>query len=203
MIAELTNKFDDLDRAMQIAAKCRFKASRRLRTHKQIAQVTIALLSLELVIVPTLMLGGLKTVFSAEMTAAIQICAAAFVLVYSLLIGGGEFSLKEHRHHQCGLEINRILRELKPFKGIQDNDTEYQRLREEYDTCLDKYENHDEKDYREVILENFRKTDPNNERIRRLWWRLLVDNVLEYWHYIITWMLMLAWGCALFLRIPR
>jgi SMODS and SLOG-associating 2TM effector domain family 5 len=97
---ELNNKFDDLDRAMQIAAKCRFKASRRQRSHKQIAQGTIALLSLELIIVPTLLLGGLKTEFSPEMTAAIQICAAAFVLVYSLLIGGGEYSLKEHRHHE-------------------------------------------------------------------------------------------------------
>jgi hypothetical protein len=43
MITELPNKFNDLDRAMQIAAKCRFKASRRLRSHKQIAQVIIAI----------------------------------------------------------------------------------------------------------------------------------------------------------------
>ena len=115
---ELNNKFDDLDRTMQLAVKCRFKASRRLRSHKQIAQVTIALLSLELIIVPTLLLGGLKTQFSPGMTAAIQICAAAFVLVYSLLIGGGEFSLKEHKHHQCGLEINALVRRLKPFSQV-------------------------------------------------------------------------------------
>ena len=87
MDLELNNKFDDLDRAMQIAAKCRFKASRRQRRHKQIAQGTIALLSLELIIVPTLVLGGLKTGFSPGMTAAVQICAAVFVLVFSLLIG--------------------------------------------------------------------------------------------------------------------
>jgi hypothetical protein len=43
-------------------------------------------------------LGGLTTEFSPGITAAIQICAAAFVLVYSLLIGGGEFALKEYRH---------------------------------------------------------------------------------------------------------
>ena len=87
MDLELNNKFDDLDRTMQIAAKCRFKASRRQRRHKQIAQGTIALLSLELIIVPTLVLGGLKTGFSPGMTAAVQICAAVFVLVFSLLIG--------------------------------------------------------------------------------------------------------------------
>jgi hypothetical protein len=203
MLNELNNKFDDLDRAMQIAAKCRFKASRRLRSHKQIAQVTIALLSLELIVVPTLLLGGLKTQFSPGMTAAVQICAAAFVLVYSLLIGNGEFSLKEHRHHQCGMEINRLVRDLKPYKGLDDHDAEYQEVIDRYDECLSKYENHGEKDYREVLLEGFLKTDPKNARIWPLRCRLFLDTVSEYWHYSFTWILMLAWAIALFLNVPK
>jgi hypothetical protein len=82
-------------------------------------------------------------------------------------------------------------------------DIEYEKLSQEYDACLSRYENHDEKDYREVILENLRKTEPKNERIGRLWCRLFVDNIFEYWHYTVTWLLMLAWGCVLFFRIPR
>ena len=188
---------------MQLAAKCRFKASRRLRSHKQIAQVTIALLSLELIIVPTLLLGGLKTQFSPGMTAAIQICAAAFVLVYSLLIGSGEFSLKEHKHHQCGLEINALVRHLKPLKGLEGHDAEYKQLIDQYDECLFRYENHDEKDYREVLLDSLLKTDPKNARIKRLRLSLLFDTLFEYWHYAVTWMLMLAWAIALFFNVPK
>ena len=69
-----------------------------------------------------------------------------------------------------------------------------------YDECLDKYENHDEKDYREVILENLWKTDPKNPRVGQLRRMLFQDALLEYWHYAATWVLMITWGCFLFWR---
>jgi hypothetical protein len=74
---------------------------------------------------------------------------------------------------------------------------------EQYDACLSRYENHDEKDYREVVLESLLKTDPKNARIKRLRLNLFFDNVFEYWHYLVTWILMLVWAVALFDNVPK
>jgi SMODS and SLOG-associating 2TM effector domain family 5 len=104
---------------MQLAAKCRFKASRRLRSHKQIAQVTIALLSLELIVVPTLLLGGLKTQFFARDDSRNPNLRGSVRTRLFSSYGSGEFSLKEHKHHQCGLEIHALVRCLKPLLLIQ------------------------------------------------------------------------------------
>jgi hypothetical protein len=146
-------RFADLSRQLNFTSRCRFRASGRLTLHKVLAETSVTFLSIGLIVVPTLLLGGMHSEVPKGITEALQICAAVAILAFSLHLNGGNFATRSLRHHQCGLELRELLRQLKPPSTDDGTDEHYDRFSERYAKVLEKYDNHDAIDYENVTLE--------------------------------------------------
>lgn len=155
MDREQNNKFDELNRLVDITAKARYRASTRLGTHGMWSQWTLSLLAIGLIIVSVVTLSGIPTNFSEKYSDVMQIIFSVVILTYSLLLGMGNFAARAERLHRCGMELSRIVRKIKPYKGKDDeeHDSIYSDLSREYYDCLEKYENHKDVDFLSSRLE--------------------------------------------------
>lgn len=159
MDREQANKFDELHRLVDITAKARYRAATRLGMHGMWSQWTLSLLAIGLIIVSVISISGMKTNFSELYTDVMQIIFSVVILTYSLLLGMGNFSAREERLLRCGMELSRIVRRIKPFRGKEDekHETTYSDLTTKYYECLEKYENHKDVDYLASRLEIARR----------------------------------------------
>jgi len=155
MDREKSNKFDELSRVVDLTAKARYRASTRLGIHGMWSQWTLSLLAIGLIIVSVVSISGIKTNFSEVYTDVMQIIFSVVILTYSLLLGMGDFSSRSAKLHKCGMELSRIIRKIKPFKGKDDEEHDgiYKEYSKEYYDCLEKYENHKNVDFLESRLE--------------------------------------------------
>lgn len=149
MDKEKSNKFDELYRLIDVTAKARYRASTRLKRHGMCSQWTLALLAVGLIVVSVIVLAGINVNFDKPYTDVMQIAFSLLILTYSLLLGMGNFDSRSEKLLRCGMELSRILRRVKPYKGKKgkDIDEEYEKLSNAYYDCLEKYENHKDVDY--------------------------------------------------------
>lgn len=89
----------------------------------------------------------LETDVSVPYLNAIQVGLAVLVLVFSLLIGLDNYSVRADKMHRCGLELGRLERRLYSFLNREGTDAEYEELNEQYFEILNQYENNEEVDY--------------------------------------------------------
>lgn len=149
------NAFDDLYRIIDIVARTRYNAQRRLLAHGGFAQLTLTSLSIALIVIPLLDLGGLNRHYSAKYVQIMVIVFAVALLGYSLLLTMGRFDVRAERMHANGLVLSRILRALKPYlsqdaRACQDV---YHDFVTRYYECLEKGENSRQVDYHCAVLE--------------------------------------------------
>lgn len=212
MDKEQKNKFDELYRLVDITAKARYRASTRLSTHGLWSQCTLSLLAIGLIIVSVVSLSGIQTNFSETYSDVMQIVFSVIILTYSLLLGMGNFSARAERLLRCGMELSRIVRRVKPFKGKNDekHDNVYAELTKGYYDCLEKYENHKDVDFLSSRLEiERRKGYPEKggegwpEFLLKyfyalksrftLWASVRVRLAMAFSHYIVTLILVYGW----------
>jgi hypothetical protein len=149
------NAFDDLYRIIDIVARSRYNAQRRLLLHAGLAQFTLTFLSIALIIIPLLDLGGLNTNYSAKYVQIMLIVFAVVLLGYSLLLTMGRFEVRAERMHGNGLALSRILRVLKSYLGsdVHEKQNDYNEFVTRYYECLEKAENYRQVDYHCTILD--------------------------------------------------
>ncbi len=213
MDKEQQNKFDELYRLVDISAKARYRASDRLSRHGVFSQWTLSLLAIGLIIVSVVSLSDIKVNFLSNYIDVMQIIFSVMVLTYSLLLGMGNFNARSEKLHRCGMELSRVLRRIKPYKGeeVAGEDSEYSELSRSYYDCLEKYENHKDVDFLTARLSiERRKGFPEKIGNESRWSFVyhLTDNVqmrafmnigvfirnfLSFSHYMISLMFMCVW----------
>jgi hypothetical protein len=114
---EQPNRYDELARIVDIVAKARYKASKRLTLHSSFAQFTLTFLSIGLIIIPLLDLGGFSVRYEPKYIQIMQIIFAVMILAYSLLLSTGRFETRAEKMLACGIVLSRLMREIKPHKG--------------------------------------------------------------------------------------
>lgn len=157
------NPFDDLYRIVDIVARARYNAQRRLLLHASLAQFTLTFNALALIIIPLLDLGGLNRNYTARYVQIMQIIFAVILLAYSLLLSMGRFEIRADRMHQNGLILSRMLREMKALLGtnLVGQEAKYNSLVARYYDTLEKAENYRQVDYHAALLaENTRNGVP-------------------------------------------
>ncbi|HEY6529164.1 MAG TPA: SLATT domain-containing protein [Cellvibrionaceae bacterium] len=211
MDKEQINKFDELYRIVDITAKARYRASTRLNSHGIFSQWTLSLLAIGLIISSALSISGMQLNFSEKYTSVMQLIFSVIVLTYSLLLGMGNFSARAERFHRCGLELSRLVRKVKPFKGKDGNDQEYASISKEYYDHLEKYENHKDVDFLSARIEierrkgypdwntnySFFKNTSNYFAYMQsrfsLWSSIRIRQSISFSHYALSLLLVYGW----------
>lgn len=115
-----------------------------------------------------------------------QIVLAVLVLVYSLLLSMENSVVKSEHMYRCALEIDCLDRKLSIAKptGI-----DLDKYSDQYGTILDRFENHLNVDYRQVLLEDERKRrrkdkfsdeDRKKKRFKESRWAYVRDSCSTY-----------------------
>jgi hypothetical protein len=215
---EKQNRFDELYRIVDTVVKCRYLAQKRLNYHNWGSQITLTGLSVGLVIIPLLSLGGFNRNFDPKYIEVMQIVFAVATMAYSLLLGIGNFAVRAERMHTSGLKLSRLLRRIKPYKGKDDPalDSVYDAMTCEYYDVLEGNENHSAVDYNFTLLSlNKRRGAPgmwDDAGTRKYqWWRYALLLTQYYWengvifatalfqvlltfsHYLISLVAVFAW----------
>jgi hypothetical protein len=137
----------ELYRRIRLTAGARFNAARRLWRHDRLAQWSIALSSVALIVLALVQAVGIETTVSSRALSVVQVSLAVLVLVISLLISRDNFALQAYRMHRCGLELNRLKRRIEPRLASLHDDDFFCNVSEEYYGILCEHENHAPIDY--------------------------------------------------------
>lgn len=133
---------------VKTVTRTRFAAARRLQLHDKIAQWTVAMLSVLLILTSLVQaLNATNTAISPAALNVIQVSLAVFVLVFSLLIAKDELALKADRMHRCGLQLNQLLRRMEPYREAPNSHPKYDEFAEGYHQILSESDNHKTLDY--------------------------------------------------------
>lgn len=135
----------DLKKKVWITKCCRFNAAKRYETHNRYANISTSMLACYVVI---LNISQLTMTFSNEdssMITAITIGISVFLLAISLFIWARDFSVKAVKYHNCGRELASFECEIDLLLAEKSNITKEQvkNLSTEYNTILNKYDNHE------------------------------------------------------------
>jgi hypothetical protein len=150
------NAFAELLRRVEITSKARYHASRRLAAHELWSQWTLALLVVGHITLALILAMEMPTRVSSHVLHFSAVLVGVLTLTYSLLLGLGRFGVRAVMIHHCGLELGKLARELYPLKT---NDPlkgdEYEKAKDQYYDCLEKYENHGKADYHIAFHEHY------------------------------------------------
>lgn len=132
----------------------RFRADRRLTTISKMSNISFSILSAYLII------AGLLAVYNIENDDAnlnyinYYVTALSIIqLVIAQFESSQDYKLKAKSFHDCSLELSKLYNKLRTFKTMNNEASEYailnfcQKLSEEYQEILNKYENHEDIDY--------------------------------------------------------
>jgi hypothetical protein len=148
------SRFDDLYRRVRLTTATRFQAAHRLQRHEKLAQWTVALLSVSLIVLPLLQAMGVVAGLTTQALNALQVVLAVLVLVFSLLISRDNHGVRAERMHRCGMELGALARQLESYRGKDASDAVYDDLTKTYDGILRRYENHEPVDWLMIKVAN-------------------------------------------------
>ena len=179
-----------LQRKIQITAACRYVASRRLIYHNRLSRWTTALASATLMVLPILGPLGAGNQLGDSVLRLVQFSLALFMLVYSLLVSGEDYSLEADRMHRCGVELTSLALQLGRYIE-RGNLSDLKKSEEKYYTILKNSPNHTEADYYTASLQRTAKgeQDANWKQVVR--WRVgaILRGTLGYLHYLVVWVI--------------
>ncbi|PNG62354.1 hypothetical protein CRN61_15575 [Vibrio vulnificus] len=137
------NKFNN---TLKASAKCRFIASDRLKRLSFVTSHTTTVLSLVMVLLSLLQVGGVEFKYTMELFTAIQIFLTICILVYSVISTQAKYSVRAEKLNVCGNKILQLQRTLE--EKIRNNeDIELSKYRELYDEIEVDSENHAMSDF--------------------------------------------------------
>jgi hypothetical protein len=188
MVTGCNNKtFDELYRKVDIVARIRYDTARRLKTHQQLSQWVISFLSFLLILVPLSQALDIPLKHSENFFNAVGVSLAILVLVYSLLIGIENYGGRSDKMQNCGTELSYLAREIYPYRGVPHEAEVYKSFSRQYQTILEKYENHDLIDYKQFTLgKNWKQHYKNFPHYALAWLTINLQYYLGFWHYVLV-----------------
>lgn len=168
----------------------RFIAAKRLELHDDFSSVTIALVSVYVIILNlTIILPANQKPLSTDLVTFITICLSILILVVSLLISSKNYKMRARDFHECGREIKKIYDIVALWKNRNITPTEYEikTINKKYNDIIDKYENHktvDFKMFQSNNLSEFEHKCPN--------WFYVKVKVLFYKNYLLYLLIILS-----------
>lgn len=149
-------RVDKLICDLKSVTKSRFSAARRLEKADSLSQWTVNLISLQLILIPTLTMSG--AIKADAYLNSYSVFAAVFILFFSTSQNAEKFSLKAHRMHDCGIRLNKLRRNICALNTSSVSTQQFNNYIEAYDDILRDYDNHDQVDYLSSEYEiNFKK----------------------------------------------
>lgn len=159
----------------------RFRADRRLTTISKMSNISFSILSAYLII------AGLLAVYNIENNDIHLNYINYYVTALSILQlvvaqfeNSQDYKLKGKNFHDCSLELSKLYNKLRTFKTLNTQVSDYtslsfcQKLSEEYQEILNKYENHEDIDYDNFKLSQpkyFTELTPDDvKKIKRKYW---------------------------------
>lgn len=138
---------EDLLRKIELTARIRYIAARRLEYHSRLSAWVIALASLALILIPLIQATGGEPGYSAATLAALEVGLAVFILVYSIFLSAEDFSLRSYKMLQCGNQLAHLGRKLSSLNLSSLDAADHEKFNEAYTSILNTYENHRFVDY--------------------------------------------------------
>lgn len=179
--------FDELYRRVDITTGIRYNSADRLRFHHRFSQWVVTLVSVALIAIPLFQAMDVPLRASQRELDALEVILAVIVLVYSLLLGNEDNSIRSEKMQSCGLELGRLSRKIYPYLGKEEDPETYEFLSNEYHNILEKYPNHDRIDYKLYKIRNRDKYYKGKAKINYIFAFLMVrfESVIGYWHYLL------------------
>ncbi len=131
--------YEKLGDNVYIVNKNYFAASQRLALHNSLSQWTLSLLSLGLIVIPLLTVTKIQMRYPQNVVDFGSISLAVGVLMFSLLIGSNNYSVRSDRMHRAGLELNQLMREMRHLVGDPDKMKHYREFDQRYGSILQRY----------------------------------------------------------------
>lgn len=146
--------FDNqLNYSLWSTSRTRFAASKRLQKKHELSGRTIAFTSAYLILLSLLQIFSNHSSLTQLLTYS-SISLAIVILVVAQLENSSNYSLKAHKHHDCGLQINGLYKKLRrlkqEYKNKEKDDSfwvEVNKIDDEYNIILTRFENHDDIDF--------------------------------------------------------
>lgn len=155
-----------------------FSASKRLLLHNACSQWTLSLLSLGLIVMPLLTVTKMPLRYPQNVVDFASISLAVAVLMFSLLIGANSYSVRAERMHHAGLELNKLMREMRYFASEADRMSKYRTFDDQYSGILSRFENVDDIDYARAKISTLKDSAPIKLHIR--YWFLFTREMCIY-----------------------
>ena len=182
---------EELNFKLWVTSSARFRADKRCCLRSRWSQLSVTLLTSYLIIIGILPLlpQPLGKLFPADVLSFTTTAVSIILLAYSLIESSNNYSLKAHRHHECGLKIGCLYTRLRRAKEIADADRklrEIDEITEEYQKALEAFENHEPIDYA-----TFQTTKPDYFKLskgkcRSIWIRYYFQTLFVYHVLIVT-----------------
>ncbi len=182
---------EELNYKLWVTSSARFRADKRCCLRARWSQLSVTLLTSYLIIIGILPLlpQPLGKLFPADVLSFTTTAVSIILLAYSLIESSNNYSLKAHRHHECGLKIGCLYTRLRRAKEIADPDRklrEIDEITEEYQKALEAFENHEPIDYA-----TFQTTKPDYFKLskgkcRSIWIRYYFQTLFVYHVLIVT-----------------
>jgi hypothetical protein len=134
---------------LYIVTKAYFNAGERLQSLKIWSEMSLATLSFLVIMLSLCNAYDLNLGCKPQSMGFISVVSAIFVLVYSILVSSRNYGVRSEKMHRCGLELNKLLRQIRLIVSVPANHTEkrYSELDKAYSAILDRYDNYEDVDY--------------------------------------------------------
>jgi hypothetical protein len=147
----------------------RFKADKRLKTKAKLSTISLAIISAYLIIASLISVYNLGNGNNENIMSYVITALSILLLVVSQFENSQEYNLNARIFHDCGLELSELYNELRIFKTLKKNPTDYEtnrfseNLSERYQTVLKNYQNHSPIDYDMFQISNLDYFDKISE----------------------------------------
>jgi len=161
---------EELNYKMWSTKGARFNCDNRLRTKGKTSNIGLAIISAYLIIASLITVFGLKLGINQNVINFMITGLSILVLVFSQFENAQNYELNAKMHHDCGLKISEIYNELRIFKTLQQNPSDYETLRfakditSRYESVLNTSGNHSRIDYDRFLMTNIeymKRTNPD------------------------------------------
>jgi len=131
----------------------RFKADKRLKTKAKLSTITLAIISAYLIIASLISVYNLRNGNDGNIINYAITALSILLLVVSQFENSQEYKLNARVFHDCGLELSKLYNELRFFKTLNKNPSDFETKRfseslsERYQAVLKNYQNHSPIDY--------------------------------------------------------
>lgn len=133
----------------------RFNANKRLLLVSKLSNLSNSMLSVYLIAIGLLSVYNIYNdgFLTQNVLPYLTTCISILLLVFTQIENSKNYQLKAKEFHTCGIELSKIYNKLRVFKTLKNSPTDIEKekfaneIAAEYESILEKYENHEPIDF--------------------------------------------------------